>query len=332
MFQSARLRLTLWYLAIIMLISIVFSTTIYSIVSRQIEGFIRLHNERIERFRVFRKPEPPFINTDELLNQKKKLLFSLIVTNFGILIVAGLAGYFLSGRTLKPIKLMVDEQNQFITNSSHELRTPIANLRAEMEGSLLEKHLTDKRTREIIKSNLEEVKHLENLINNLLRIAQIHNSDVGKYEANISILEIIKTAQKKINSLAKQKNIKINTKVNDQIIKGDKISLVELFVIILDNAIKYSPRNTTVTITSENTKNAVKILVSDQGIGLSKKDLPHIFERFYRADKSRSQVEGYGLGLSIAKKIVEIHNGSIFATNNKDGGLTFSIRLPVNLV
>ncbi len=330
MFQSARLRLTLWYLTIIMCISIIFSAAIYSIISRQIEGFIRLHNERIERFRVFRRPEPPFINTDELLNQKKKLLYNLIFINFGICVVAGGGSYFLSGRTLKPIKLMIDEQNQFISNSSHELRTPIANLRAEMEGSLLEKHISDKRARELIRSNLEEVETLQLLTNKLLRIAQIHSSSFEKADENVSILEVIKAAQKKVSSLAKQKNITITSKINDQTIKGDKNSLIEVFVIILDNAIKYSPKNTKVTITSENTKNAVKILISDQGIGISKKDLPHIFEQFYRADSSRSQVEGYGLGLSIAKKIVETHNGNISAISNKDKGTTLRVQLPLN--
>jgi signal transduction histidine kinase len=338
MFQSTRLKLTAWYLFIIMLISIVFSMVIYDNVSRQIEGLINMQNERLRNFQArpsqndFPPPPPnapPMISTEDLQKQEQQLAYTLIFINLGILVMAGGAGYFLAGRTLHPISLMIDEQNQFISDASHELRTPIATLRAEMEGKLLEKHISDNQARKLISSNLEELGTLQNLSNSLLKLAQIHTINNGKKNMeNISLLEVIKTALNKVTPLAKKKNINLVLKIPETIITGNKNSLIETFVILLDNAIKYSPEHTEINITSQSLPHRVKVLVSDQGMGISKEDLPHIFERFFRADKSRSLVEGYGLGLSIANKIVESHKGSINVTSKIGKGSTFEIILP----
>jgi len=320
-----------------MLISIVFSAVIYRMVSNQIEGFISMQNDRIRRFQFQPPPnapknlEPPYFSTEDLRSQENQLIYTLVFINFGILIISGGAGYLLAGRTLHPIKLMIDEQNQFITDSSHELRTPIATLRAEMEGSLLEKNITDSQARKLITSNLEELGTLQTLTNNLLRLAQTHNGNFGNTTETCSIPDIISMAKKKVAALSKQKGITIKINVDDRMVKGDKKSLTEVFVILLDNAIKYSPNGTQIDVTSKSNNAVLKISICDQGIGISAKDLPHVFERFYRADKSRSQVEGYGLGLSIAKKIVEAHDGSIHAKNNRDKGSTFVVQLPVYL-
>ncbi len=116
--------------------------------------------------------------------------------------------------------------------------------------------------------------------------------------------------------------------MDDAVITGDRNSMKEVFVILLDNAIKYSPPQSEIHITTEMAKNAVTINVIDNGIGIAKKDLLHIFERFYRADKSRNE-EGYGLGLSIARKMVETHNGSIAVQSKINKGTTFSVTLPL---
>jgi signal transduction histidine kinase len=104
-----------------------------------------------------------------------------------------------------------------------------------------------------------------------------------------------------------------------------------LFTILLDNAIKYSPANTTITLISKKRDNGIIIEVSDQGIGIEEKDISRIFERFYRADKSRTKtdVSGYGLGLSIAKQIVEDHNGIILVKSTVGRGTTFFVSLPL---
>ncbi len=105
--------------------------------------------------------------------------------------------------------------------------------------------------------------------------------------------------------------------------------MVEVFVNLFDNAIKYSPEKTTVALTSANKKHSVTINIADQGVGIANAELSHIFDRFYRADKSRSQADGHGLGLSIVKKIVLAHNGSIDVSSISQKGTTFSVTFPL---
>ncbi|MCX6704639.1 MAG: HAMP domain-containing sensor histidine kinase [Candidatus Woesebacteria bacterium] len=336
MFQSARLKLTAWYLTIIMLISIIFSVVIYGNVSNQIDGLIRMQNDRIRNFQIGPQKDssgvppnaPPMISTEELKNQEQQLAYTLLLINLGILVIAGGSGYFLAGRTLRPIKLMVDEQNQFISDASHELRTPIATLQAEMEEKLMEKEISDHEARSLIKSNLEELGTLKILTNSMLQLTKTHFLNGNNQIQDLSLLEIVNLAKSKVAALAKRKQIFINIKMPEIIVSGDKNALTEVFLILFENAIKYSSNASKVTVKGIKLSNKVKVSVLDHGIGISKEDIPHIFERFYRADKSRSLVDGYGLGLSIAKKIVETHNGSINVTSKLGKGSTFEVLLP----
>lgn len=343
MFHSARVKLTAWYVLLIMLISILFSVAFYNVSTREVQRFIdriefqdQTSEKRLILFRGSGGPGPLITgvqalpSVEALMQVKERLKVTLIMLNGVIIVVAGGAAYFLAGRTLRPIKKMIDEQSQFISNASHELRTPIATLRAEMEGSLLEKHISDKKARSLINSNLEELQELQELSNSLLNIAQVHTNHKDKTMQSISLVDVVTLATKKVTPLAMKKHITISVKMKETIIKGDKNSLVELFVILLDNAIKYSPQKSKILVASEEENSTVTIRVSDKGYGISEKDLPHIFERFYRADKSRSQTEGYGLGLSIAQKIVESHKGTITVASKEKKGTTFIIRLPLS--
>jgi signal transduction histidine kinase len=260
---------------------------------------------------------------------KEQLAYTLFLINLGILILSGSFGYVLAGRTLKPIKIMVDEQNQFISDSSHQLRTPIATLQAEMEGILLEKKITDKQARQLTKSNLEELSNLKNLANRLLLLTKNHSLLTDQKTKNISLAQILEKAKSRVNAMAKKKKINIDLKLSDAIIKGNQDRLTEVFVVLLDNAVKYSPSGSTVKVNLEKTTRKIKVSVIDQGMGISQEDLPHIFERFYRADKSRSETDGFGLGLSIAKNIIDSHHGSIEVFSRLNKGTTFEVNLPV---
>jgi len=335
MFQSTRIKLTAWYLIIIMTISLIFSIVIYIGVTNQIEGFMRMQNDRIRNFQVkplqdkFPPPGvPPMISLEDLKNQKEQLLLNLFLVNLGILVAAGGAAYFLAGRTLRPIKLMIDEQNQFISDASHELRTPIATMRAEMEASLLEKQINDDCARKLIKSNLEELGNLQDLANNLLKLNQAHTLREGKPYECFSLLDAIQIAKKQILPLADEKKIVLKIQTKDVILKVDKERFIQVLVIILDNAIKYSQEKTEVEINSQVNDKNIQIMIRDQGIGIEEKDSQHIFKRFYRADKSRSLTTGYGLGLSIAKTIMEMHQGTISFEKNKKRGTKFILHLP----
>lgn len=336
MFNSARLKLTAWYVLILMSVSVLFSVAFYEVSTREIQQLIdRIeYDEQRADAIIFKRPHlPPHILTlEELYGAKSRLGLRLMVINIAILLVAGGASYFLAAKTLRPIKEMVDEQNQFITDASHELRTPIATLRAEMEASLLEKKITDLEARSLIISNLEELSTIQELSNRLLLLAQSPSLKTSKESEKLAVTESLKLATKKVKALAKKKKIKIleefSKDAQNYFILAAKDEVTEVFVILLDNAIKYSPTQSVITTSVTATKSKIQITISDQGIGISQKDLPHIFKRFYRADTSRSQADGYGLGLAIAKKIVERHQGSIQAKSSSDKGTTFLIQFP----
>jgi len=325
-----------------MLISILFSLSIYEIISQELARIERIQRIRVEqrvdvKSRQFFSADtddghPPLLLDPEIIAETKiRLSIILIAINSIILISSGIAGYFLAGRTLKPISQMIEEQNRFITDASHELRTPLTSLKSEIEVSLRDKHLNLNQAKAILKSNLEEVNSLQKLSEGLMKILFYQkNINTSNFE-DVSLFSIIEEAIKKINGLARSKKIKIINNVEKIIIQADKESLIELFVIFLDNAVKYSPSGSKVTLSSAKRDHFVEVRISDQGIGIRKDDIPHLFDRFYRADKSRAKTgaEGYGLGLSIAKQIVEEHRGSISVKSQPAKGSTFTVFLPI---
>ncbi len=348
MFKSARLKLTGWYLLIIMLISILFSMVIYAGINREYDRFERNAKLRLERekqglpsYEEFRKerqrqglyvpPMPQSADPGLITQARTRLQIILLAVNLVVLGVAGLAAYFLAGRTMRPIAEMVEEQNRFITDASHELRTPLTSLKSEIEVNLRDKKLTLAQAKNLLKSNLEEVNNLGKLSDNLIKLTQYQKTNNHINFEKVSLLAIIQEAQKKVTGMAKGKNIMIRNRVKDCTLKADLQSLCELFVILLDNAIKYSPKNKSIIMDSRKVDHVVAIDVKDQGIGIDKEDIPHLFDRFYRSDKSRAKgnVQGYGLGLSIAKQIVDRHEGLISVKSEIGKGTNFTIELPM---
>ncbi len=333
MFQSARIKLTAWYLLIIMLISIAFSVAIYEVLTSELDRVERIQRLRQERQIPMeitpRIPRQPAIDPEVIMETKNRLIEILILINMGILGVSAISGYFLAGRTLRQIKEMVDEQSRFITDASHELRTPLTSLKSEIEVNLRDEDLDLKQAKKILQSNLEEVNNLQYLSDNLIKFTQYQNKEKPNF-AEVNLREISEEAKRKVSNLAKKKNIIIKNQIKNLSLKGDRQSLLELFVIFLDNAIKYSPKEKTVILTSKKIDGLVEIQIIDQGIGIDAGDIPYLFNRFFRVDKSRLRLEtgGYGLGLSIAKQIVDEHKGSIKVDSQLDKGTTFFVQLP----
>lgn len=335
MFHSARVKLTAWYLLIIMTISFAFSVFIFIGASREIDRLLRVERFRVEHpylnFQLHQQFPPSKIQDIEVISDAKtRVIESLIGVNVIIFTLSAFLGYFLAGRTLQPIQKMVSEQHRFITDASHELRTPLTSLRSEIEVGLRDKKINLEQTKKLLESNLEEVLALQTLSDNLLELAQNDNGLPLQDMKDENIKEIIANAVKKVEPLAKKKNIATNSTVAKTIVKGVQDRLIEVFVILLDNAIKYSPNNSVISIESKKEDNHIIVSVIDNGVGVSSEDLPHIFDRFYRANKSRSKTNtpGYGLGLSIAKKIVQAHKGTILASSIPEEKTIFSVQLP----
>jgi signal transduction histidine kinase len=330
MFESARIKLTLWYVLISMIISVIFSVTIFTILNRQL-----VENERrVEmRMRIMQDDNPFFIPDYQAIRQDEErvensLKLNLLYINLLILIASSTAGYFMAGKVLEPIKESVEKQNQFVADASHELRTPLTALQTAIEVNLRDKKLTLPQAKTVLQENLHDVNNLRSLSDNLLVLARIQNQQIQKMAA-VSLKEIVQQAINNVTYLAKGKNISFDTSLLDITIVGEKDRLIQMFVIFFDNAIKYSPPKRTILVDTKKTNSQAIIMIKDEGLGIEQEDLPHIFERFYRADKSRSGAEGYGLGLAIAKEIIDVHKGTVDITSKIKKGTTVFIKLPL---
>lgn len=336
-FKSASIKLTISYLLIVMFISVGFSIFLYRISSMEIGRGLARQGRIFEQIPSDRTSGPfqdlEKIKQDQLAKSNRNLKINLIYFNLAILIVAGGLSYYLARRTLKPIEEMMDLQNRFTADASHELRTPLTAMKTEIEVALRAKspYLTKSSdVRALLKSNLEEIEKLETLSNSLLKLASYEESKKN-YLEKIPLDKAIKEAYQKILPLAKQRKIKFGFDFKKAIVKSDFSNIVDVFKIIFDNAVKYSPQNSKISVSLKTKNNFAEVKIKDQGVGIKATDLPFVFNRFYRADTSRSKekVNGYGLGLSIAKKIIETNNGTIQVESKPDHGSTFIVRLPL---
>lgn len=326
-------KLALSYLAIIMLMSlgfsVVFYNTSYRALGRQLpppnmfeprnRGELMEPNQTVDDF--FR---------DRINEARQELLMRLVGLNILILVGGSAISYYLARRTLKPIEDNMEAQSQFISDASHELRTPLAVLRTLNEVALRKKKVSSAEAREVFEHNIEEVAKLRQLTDSLLHLAKNDKNTVTF--SSLDIADIVSDALNTIIPIAQEKHITVEDSVPKLMVQGSKASLTQLLVIILDNAVKYSPENGVVYVTASKDNKSVSINIKDEGPGIKAVHLPHIFERFYRAETSRNknQVDGFGIGLALAKKIAEQHNGEIVASSTLGKGSTFTLRLPLS--
>lgn len=331
---SPVLKLTSWYVLILMCISIFFSLAVYNITTRQVHDVLQNQAQLFQR-RQFSFSFPFDPANDELLQAQareiiNRVRLTLVFVNAGILIVAGTASYFLAKRTLRPIEKNLEAQRQFTADASHELRTPLTAMKTEIEVALRDKEFPSGEYPALLRSTLEEVERLENLSRNLLHMAQFEEQEKLP-KSIIDLSGALSTAQNHLAQHAKIKGITIERRDTPLVVQGDFESLVELLVILLDNAIKYSHENSHIIVSTTQTHKFGQIMIEDEGVGIEEAALPHIFDRFYRSDISRSKAksDGFGLGLAIAKYIVEKHDGTIEVRSMKDLGTTVIIGIPL---
>jgi len=334
MFNIAKLKLTGWYLLIIMLVSVALSIFIYKVQIREIERLefaIMVRQERQFQQVPENLPTPPFVFDPSVLEDtRQRIVWFLIIVNGGIFVLAGGLGFFLAGRTLKPIQEMLNEQNRFISDASHELKTPLTSLKSAFEVYLRNKKPTLRKAKTLVEESLVETNKLQELAESLLLLAQYKKMNGKSVYKEIEVSDAVSDSIKRIKAKAEDFNITIKFSGNSFKIIGDKDRLTDLVVILLDNAIKYSKEGKVVKVTTESQDRNGKIIVKDNGIGISRKEIPFIFDRFYRADISRSKtVDGYGLGLAIAKEIISQHNGKIDVESKKGIGTTFTLSFPL---
>lgn len=329
MFESATLKLTGWYLLILMSISLLFSVIIYQVASSEINSQWKTLQQGImseENFLLPSQFDFRTLRTTQTHQAEVSLFFGLFYTNIVILAFGGMGSYLLARRTLEPIEQAHEAQSRFTSDASHELRTPLAVMKTELEVALRDKNITREEMRELLTSNLEEVNKLSRLSQTLLQLSRMNHDAIKK--KRISIDDIASSVATRLNKTGERIAVVPHSKTLYAYANPESIE--ELLTILLDNALKYSPKNSTVTLTLSRRNKRAQITVTNAGEGIDPKDLPHIFDRFYRADSSRTggAKSGYGLGLSLAKKIVELHHGDLSVTSAKGQETTFTVSLP----
>jgi heavy metal sensor kinase len=219
---------------------------------------------------------------------------------------------------------------QFSADVSHELRSPLCSLKGETEV-LLSQERTLEEYRNVLAKNLETFDSLNNTIEDLLLLSKADSGDVPLDLATIRLDNLLSNLYDLFKVLADQKNITFTTSPIEKVeIQGDKTKLQQLFSNLIDNAIKYTPSGGAINLSLKKHSTQVEAIVSDSGIGIAENELPYIFDRFYRVEKSRSKATGgTGLGLSICHWIVKAHQGEIKAKSTPGKGSSFTIILPL---
>jgi two-component system OmpR family sensor kinase len=242
--------------------------------------------------------------------------------------IAGLVGTL--NQLLDHLESAHTTQQRFVADASHELRTPLTILRGEIEVALRKPRSADE-YREVLQSNKEEIESLSRLTENLLLLAR---ADAGQ---SIALYEEVRLAQvatdvcAKLQASADRRGASFDCNLEQSVaVRGDRVALERILFNLIDNAVSYSPAGEKIGISVRQEGDQAVIEVSDAGPGIAAEQLPHLFDRFYRADRSRSREhEGAGLGLAIVKAFVEAHQGTVEVTSEVGHGAQFVVRIPV---
>ena len=312
-----------------MVLSVTFSFVIYRIASTEIQT-------RLEHLQTSLQSQQNSISpgtlTEKLQSSEadgaaENISTGLIYANIFVFILGGFVSYYLARRSLIPIEKAHEAQSRFTSDASHELRTPLAVMKTELEVALRDENATVQDLKQVLSSSIEEVDKLTKLSEMLLSLSRMDN-----VKLKLSYVNLTKITRDTINTLG-QTGSRIYLKSKKiQMVRANETAITDIIKILIDNALQYSPKDSQVRITISKQNENVVFEITNYGQGIDQDKLPHIFERFYRADSSRSsgKQKGYGLGLALAKNITELHNGSLKVTSEIDGDTVFTLILPSN--
>jgi signal transduction histidine kinase len=262
-----------------------------------------------------------------------QLMFVLAGLSACFVIVSAWLGYVMSGRAMRPIAESFERQRRFVSDASHELRTPLSVIHASLEVLESEEgNNLDPFSRQILDDLKEETRRMSSLVTHLLSIAQGDSSELRLNTEDFLLRDEIMKVIRQVKPLAQEKDLFLEADISSDLpVYADKERLRQLLLILLDNALQYTPKGGGgVTVTALPEGRDVKLMVTDTGIGIPKEQQEEIFERFFRGDPSRGRGTGQaGLGLSIAKWIAEAHGGRISVQSSPGEGSTFIVRLPI---
>jgi signal transduction histidine kinase len=263
------------------------------------------------------------------LHQLRQLLITGAVLG---IFVSVLGSFFLASRALIPIRQAFSRQRQFTADASHELRTPLALIRANAEMLCRHTELIPAEDADLIPEIIHETDHLNRLISNLLTLARADAEKPNLTTSRVDLQALVSGVHEDVNYIAESRGIESSLTLDGPVVvTGDETRLRQLILILLDNALKYTDPGGRVDVSLEHVDGRARLVIADTGIGIPARDLPHIFDRFYRVDRAREHASGgTGLGLAIAQWIVQAHHGSIKVESDLGKGSRFQVDLPAS--
>ncbi|RFZ77143.1 sensor histidine kinase [Lacrimispora amygdalina] len=302
--------------------------------SGSLEGYLKDYSLRYRKVSVRNGTKIGFADQSYERDSLEVLLVNCLLVFCYAVILFFLLSLFLSRLALKPVEKAWEQQNQFIADASHELKTPLTVILANLQILFSHKERTIKEQEKWLINTKEEADRMKQLVEELLFLAR---SDAQSGEAvqisklPLNFSELVLNGVLLFESVAFESKIALDNDIESDIfLEGSEAQLKQLITILLDNACKYAGINGSVSVGLKRQAGHTAFTIVNTGETISPTEQKHIFERFYRTDKSRVRKEGgYGLGLSIAKTIVEHHKGKISVASSAETGTIFTVTLPV---
>ncbi len=319
-----RSSLTLIYIALLVVILFISGAVTRAVFSQRLDRRFAVVIQGGDRLR-------PVLLPIDAENLRADLLSTLFLVNGALVIFSAIASYWLATRTLKPIQDAYEGQRQFLSDASHELRTPLAILQANLEN---ERDGGSADLRKSAESHLEEVTRMSTLVRDVLSLSRLEHAADDLVLVPLVLNDVLQKVVDRLAAIATQQTITLVLHDAEEtfFVLATEEPLIRLFTNILENAILYNRPEGSVTITMYRIGGDVITNMADTGVGIAKADVEKIFDRFYRADKSRSRrTGGSGLGLSIARSILESFHGRIIIESDVNVGTTVRISLPIHV-
>ncbi len=330
MFTTARLKLTLFYAAFFLCFFWIVSISLYVWMDHSIGGSMLVN--QVKQQEQYGQHEGNFNEQSVTLAGAvalDQLKLVLLVLNCGLVPLIPLLAWLLTSRTLAPVQAIQERQEQFTADVSHELRIPLSILNGEIEVALKKKR-TMQEYHHTLSSAREETERLRRLVEDLLLLTRMEQGTPTGTREEVDLTDLIMQVRGSLEPQRQEKQLTIHVIPAEEslVIIGQELLLRHLLFNLLENAIKYTPEQGTITITIAREKHDGLVTIKDTGIGMAPNHQARIFDRFYRIDSARSETPGYGLGLALVKKIVTLHNGNIQVHSVLRQGTTFVLSFP----
>jgi len=270
-----------------------------------------------------------FLDVTEMNGTLARLLATLLLVGIGTLVVIAAVSLYFANRAIRPIREAWEKQKQFVADASHELKTPLSIIRANCDALAASREDTIQNQMKWIEYIRAGADRMARLVQDLLILARTDDERAGPNPVRFNISQVVDRVARSMEAAAAGKGLSVTRSVEpDLIASGDPDGISQVAAILLDNAIKYANPDGWIALSLARSGRRIVFSITNSGPGIAKEDLPRVFDRFFRADRSRAHQDGsYGLGLSIAQSIIRRHGSEIRVRSEENAATTFSFSL-----